>query len=410
MCRRTVLLAAVAAAFLGLATASSAQQSPAINYVYDELNRLIGVVDQQGNASTFSYDPVGNILKIDRSDASGIPGPVGITLVSPSKGKIGTTVQIFGKGFSAVAGQNSVAFNGTLAIVTTAAPNRLVTAVPNGATTGRITVTTPLGSATSPTAFVVLGTLTVTPATARVGPTRTQQFEAIEAGTPTTNVRWAVNGITGGESAIGTISEAGLYTAPATVPVPATVEITATHRDDSTLSATATVTLVPPVPVFLAARGVSVLVASPQVVDKNVRAAVSVRVDDNVTRFSSAGPVSVQVNQDVTGFAAARAVAVGVEPVIITVAPATGALGSSLTMTLTGSGFSGATGISFLLNNAADPNITVANLTVSPDGTQATLDVTIAAGAVTGGRVVQIATPGGSSTRVGTGGNVFTVQ
>lgn len=402
------MLAAVAAAFLGLVTASSAQQPP-IFYVYDELNRLIGVVDQDGNSVSYTYDAVGNITRIDRFDADG-PGAVAITLVSPGKGRVGRAVQLFGKGFSAVAGQNSVAFNGTPAAVTTAAPNRLVTAVPNGATTGPITVTTPLGSATSRTAFFVLGTITVTPATASVTVSRTAQFQAFEAGAVTTNVRWAVNGITGGETSVGTISDTGLYTAPSTVPTPATVTITATSKDDSTLSATATVTLVPPVPVFLAARGVSVLVASPQVVDKNVRAAVSVRVDDTVARFSSAGPVSVHVNQDVTGLAAARAVAVGVEPVITTIDPATGTLGSSLFVMLTGSGFSDATGVRFFLNNAEDPNITVANLTVSPDGTQATLDVTIAAGAATGGRVVQITTPGGASTRIGTGGNVFTVQ
>src|SRR5262245_13499492 len=43
-----------------------AAQSGAIQYIYDDLNRLVGVVDQQGNAATYSYDATGNLLKIER--------------------------------------------------------------------------------------------------------------------------------------------------------------------------------------------------------------------------------------------------------------------------------------------------------------------------------------------------------
>jgi len=50
---------------------------PSVYYVYDDLNRLVAVVDQQGNAATYTYDAVGNILKIDRFDETGLPGSQG---------------------------------------------------------------------------------------------------------------------------------------------------------------------------------------------------------------------------------------------------------------------------------------------------------------------------------------------
>jgi YD repeat-containing protein len=73
-------------------------QAPSVYYVYDELNRLIAVVDQQGDAATYTYDAVGNILRIDRFDAAGLPGGASISLFTPSAGAVGATVQVFGRG------------------------------------------------------------------------------------------------------------------------------------------------------------------------------------------------------------------------------------------------------------------------------------------------------------------------
>src|SRR5207249_9048767 len=176
-----------------------------------------------------TYDAVGNILRIDRSNASAIPGPVGITFVSPNQGRVDTVVQIFGKGFSATASQNTVTFNGTAALVTAAAPNRLVTKVPAGATTGLIRVTTPLGAGNSPTPFRVIGVLTLDPPGDVVRITTTRQFAATDSGNPGINFSWSVNGIAGGNSTVGTVTSTGLYTAPATVPNPPVVTLTATE-------------------------------------------------------------------------------------------------------------------------------------------------------------------------------------
>ncbi len=120
---RAAALGLVAASVvLLLALAPTWAQDAAVRYVYDDLGRLIAVVDQQGSVATYAYDLVGNLLAVERVDAGGIPGSLAITLVTPNRGQVGTGVQIFGKGFSATPTSNAVRFNGTLATVTEAAP------------------------------------------------------------------------------------------------------------------------------------------------------------------------------------------------------------------------------------------------------------------------------------------------
>src|ERR1700722_12579559 len=80
--------------------------------------------------------------------------------------------------------------------------------------------------------------VSVFPGTAVVlAATGTQPFTAVvtNAGSNTA-VTWQVNGIAGGNAAVGTISSAGLYTAPAVIPSPATVAVTATAAADPTRS------------------------------------------------------------------------------------------------------------------------------------------------------------------------------
>lgn len=79
----------------------------------------------------------------------------------------------------------------------------------------------------------------VTPSTANVLKGASQQFSASVSNNANTSVTWSV---TGG----GTVSNTGLYTAPAVVPNPANVTVKATSNADTTKSATATVTVVEP--------------------------------------------------------------------------------------------------------------------------------------------------------------------
>ncbi len=403
----------VACLLIVTAASAFAQILPPIHYVYDELNRLIAVVDRDNSAAAYVYDAVGNILAIERFNVDDIPGPIGITFVAPGKGKVGTAVTIYGKGFGTSAAQVSVSFNGTSATVSSVAGNRISTSVPAGATTGPITITVPLGTATSPNPFRVLGPITITPTSAQLQVGRTQQFTALAEGGTAITPFWEVNSVRGGNAAVGTIAADGLYTAPAVVSLQATVTVTVTalDKDDITTTASAMVTLLPPITATTVSRAVSVRVADTAMVDRSVIATVSVQLTPIPTTSAAASPVSVQLGTSGQTTTAAPPTSVSLEPVITSIVPATGARGAiSMLVTFNGAGLTDASALTFLRNNAADPNITVANIQVNGDGTQATADVTIAAGAVVGTRVARIAVPSGSSTAVGTNGNLFTVQ
>src|SRR5262245_53829014 len=142
----------VAVCLLLIVSAAAAfQTNGPVQYVYDELGRLIAVFDANGNAAAYNYDAVGNILSIARYTSS----QVAIFGFTPTQGPVGTTVTISGTGFSATVNNNTVTFNGVSANVVSATPNQLLATVPPGATTGPISVTSPNGSATSSASFVV---------------------------------------------------------------------------------------------------------------------------------------------------------------------------------------------------------------------------------------------------------------
>ena len=80
------------------------------NYIYDDLGRLKIVIDDQGNAATYSYNAVGNLLSITKRNFT---GPVAIIELDPWECSAGERVVIFGFGSSPTPSQNQVSFNGT---------------------------------------------------------------------------------------------------------------------------------------------------------------------------------------------------------------------------------------------------------------------------------------------------------
>lgn len=84
--------------------------------------------------------------------------------------------------------------------------------------------------------------VSVLPLTATLSASETLQFTETVTGTTNQAVTWSVNGVNGGNSTVGTITPAGLYTAPAAVPTSGTV-ITATSVADTTRTGTANVAL-----------------------------------------------------------------------------------------------------------------------------------------------------------------------
>jgi uncharacterized protein (DUF1800 family) len=73
----------------------------------------------------------------------------------------------------------------------------------------------------------------------------TQQFSAaaLGFGLSGSGYSWSVNGISGGDALVGTITSSGLYTAPAHLPIPNTVTIRATSNADPAMFGTSAVSL-----------------------------------------------------------------------------------------------------------------------------------------------------------------------
>ncbi len=85
--------------------------------------------------------------------------------------------------------------------------------------------------------------VTLTPNTASTHLTLSVQFTATVQNSTNSAVTWSLSGTGCSGAACGTISTAGLYTAPVSVPNPATVTVKATSVADSSKSASATVTI-----------------------------------------------------------------------------------------------------------------------------------------------------------------------
>jgi Bacterial Ig-like domain (group 2) len=62
---------------------------------------------------------------------------------------------------------------------------------------------------------VTLQVLNLSPSSALLAPSGTQQFTSTLEGAPDSSVTWSVDGVAGGNAAVGTVSASGLYTAPA---------------------------------------------------------------------------------------------------------------------------------------------------------------------------------------------------
>src|SRR6266852_368187 len=98
------------------------------------------------------------------------------------------------------------------------------------------------GSSTPPPPPPPPVTFTVSPASAIVPINQTQQFNGFLSNAVASQPsNWSVNGVAGGNSTVGTITTAGLYTAPASFPSPNTVMIGAVLTSDTTKTANSNV-------------------------------------------------------------------------------------------------------------------------------------------------------------------------
>ncbi len=86
------------------------------------------------------------------------------------------------------------------------------------------------GTGTAPTT-----TVSIVPVQASMTPGQSAQFQAYISGVISSNVTWAVDGIAGGNTSVGTISAGGLYAGPATA---GSHQVTATSTANTTQAAT----------------------------------------------------------------------------------------------------------------------------------------------------------------------------
>jgi hypothetical protein len=107
--------------------------------------------------------------------------------------------------------------------------------------------------------------VTLTPASASLSLGVTQKFQAVVTGSSNATVTWEVNNVSGGAVNSGTISAAGLYTAPAILPSPPSVTVTAISQADRHASASAIVSLTDEIVVMVAPTAVSIPTASEQI-------------------------------------------------------------------------------------------------------------------------------------------------
>lgn len=89
-------------------SATVLMRAQSVQYVYDELGRLVAVIAPSGDAAAYSYDAVGNLLAISRYTAT----TVSVIEFTPNAGPTGSSVTIYGTGFSTTPSQNTVTFNG----------------------------------------------------------------------------------------------------------------------------------------------------------------------------------------------------------------------------------------------------------------------------------------------------------
>ncbi len=163
--------------------------------------------------------------------------------------------------------------------------------VPNPAA---VTVTATSAADTSKAASATVTILpplevSISPSNVQVVMGEHQQFTATVTGSQKTTVSWSVTGSGCSGSACGTISPAGLYSAPAAIPTPAQVTVTATSDADTTKSASATVTIIPPVNITITPASAVMAVSSQQQFEAIVKGSTNTAVDWSVSGAGCSG-------------------------------------------------------------------------------------------------------------------------
>lgn len=225
-----------------------------------------GAVDGIGAAASF-YHPQSittdgmNLYVADKlnNKVRRLAAVPAVTSTNPSTGIAGTAVSISGSGFDITPANNTVSFNGTQATVTAATTTSLSVNIPNGATTGIISVTTAAGGTSITSAIFTVGAPTLTSMSSSTGIAGTSvtitgtNFDVTPAnntvtfnGNPATVTTSTATSITTSVPSSATTGSVSVTTAGGTVTAPNSFSVgapTVTSMTPSTGSAGTTVTL-----------------------------------------------------------------------------------------------------------------------------------------------------------------------
>ncbi len=229
---------------------------PNINDSYDGAGPDIGAIERGCSEPAYGVRPYGTDETNEAVGCDGGPAPSVVTVsVSPDSASLAAnSTQQFRAVVSGTA-NGDVTWTVTPAVGSISGAG-LYTA-PASITSAQ-TVTVMATSAADPSksdkaviSLVPVVSVSLTPSSVSLGAGATQQFVARVSGASTTAVKWTLS------PAVGSISESGLYTAPASVTAAQNVTVVATSFADNSKSATAVVSLVPNASVSLAPASVS---------------------------------------------------------------------------------------------------------------------------------------------------------
>lgn len=211
--------------------------------------------DVQPSECNCTADTCGAGMANARGSVNEALRPVAVPSADPTTAVSGQAVTLDGSG-SFASNNHSIATYAWAVVASSGAPpviananqqNASFTAAGSGVVTLRLTVTDDAGAQDSADVDVRASapvTVTVSPSTASVNAGNgSQAFAATVENTSNTAVTWQVDGVTGGNAAVGTISTTGLYTAPIIVPSSATVTVSAISNADMSRSGSAQVTI-----------------------------------------------------------------------------------------------------------------------------------------------------------------------
>ena len=317
-----------------------------------------------------------------------------LTAISPATGPVGTLVTLTGTNFT---GATSVSFNGIAATsFTVVSATSLTATVPAGAATGKVSVTTPGGSAGSTGSFTLILPPTITSFTPASG------IVGVKVTITGTNLTGAT-GVTFNGIAAATVTLTSATSISATVPPGATSGPISITTPGGTVTSAATFTVTLPAPTVSALSPASGVVgALVTVTGTNFTGATAVTFNGvaaasftvvsatSLTATVPAGATTGKIGVTAPGGTATSTASFTVilPPTITSFTPASGAVG--VKVTITGTNLTGATGVTF--NGIAAATVTLTSAT--------SISATVPPGATSG--PISITTPGGTVTSAAT--------